>query len=76
MANSPAVNGKQAIRALENLGFHLDRVEGSHHMMIKDKHPRTVPIPVHGSKALPKGTLASIIRMAGVTSEQFFKSLR
>jgi hypothetical protein len=34
-------------------------------MMIKDKHPRTVPIPVHGSKALPKGTLASIIRMAG-----------
>jgi len=27
-------------------------------MMIKKGHPRTVPVPVHGSKALPKGTLA------------------
>jgi predicted RNA binding protein YcfA (HicA-like mRNA interferase family) len=45
MADSPTVNGKQAIRALENLGFRLDRVEGSHHMMVKDKHPRTVPVP-------------------------------
>ena len=76
MADSPTVNGKQAIRALENLGFRLDRVEGSHHMMVKDKHPRTVPVPVHGSKSLPKGTLASIIRMAGVTRQQFYKSLR
>jgi predicted RNA binding protein YcfA (HicA-like mRNA interferase family) len=45
-------------------------------MMVKDNHPRTVPIPVHGSKSLPKGTLASIIRMAGVTRQQFFRSLR
>ena len=75
MASLPSVNGKEAIRALENLGFRLDRVEGSHHMMVKDRHPRTVPIPVHGSKALPKGTLTSIIRMAGVTREQFFKGL-
>ncbi|MGA2740213.1 MAG: type II toxin-antitoxin system HicA family toxin [Bryobacteraceae bacterium] len=37
-------------------------MEGSHHMMVKESRPRTVPVPVHGSKALPKGTLASIIR--------------
>jgi predicted RNA binding protein YcfA (HicA-like mRNA interferase family) len=59
----------------ENLGFRLDRVEGSHHMMVKDKHPRTIPIPVHGSHPLPKGTLASIIRMAGLTKQHFFRSL-
>ncbi|MGC9948457.1 MAG: type II toxin-antitoxin system HicA family toxin [Bryobacteraceae bacterium] len=70
------MNGKQAVRALENLGFRLDRVEGSHHMMVKGKHPRTIPIPVHGSKPLPKGTLASIIRTAGVTRQQFLRSLR
>ena len=75
MSKFPSVNGKQAIRALENLGFRLDRIEGSHHMMVKDRHPRTVPIPVHGSKALPKGTLTSIIRIAGVTREQFFGGL-
>jgi predicted RNA binding protein YcfA (HicA-like mRNA interferase family) len=76
VANFPTVNGKQAVRSLERLGFRLDRIEGSHHMMVKDKHPRTIPIPVHGSKPLPKGTLASIIRTAGVTREQFFRSLR
>jgi predicted RNA binding protein YcfA (HicA-like mRNA interferase family) len=75
MAKIPNVDGKQAMRALERLGFRLDRVEGSHHMMIKDKHPRTIPIPVHGSKPLPKGTLGSIIRMAGVTRQQFLRSL-
>ncbi len=76
MSSFPAVNGRQAIRALENLGFRIDRVEGSHHMMVKDLHPQTVPVPVHGSKPLPKGTLASIIRMAGVTRQQFRSSLR
>ena len=44
-------------------------------MMVKDGHPQTVPVPVHGSKTLPKGTLASIIRMAGTTRAQFFRQL-
>jgi predicted RNA binding protein YcfA (HicA-like mRNA interferase family) len=57
------------------LGFRLDRIEGSHHMMIKEGHAHTVPVPVHGSKALPRGTLASIIRMAGVTRDRFFENL-
>jgi predicted RNA binding protein YcfA (HicA-like mRNA interferase family) len=76
VSSFPAVNGRQAIRALQNLGFRLDRVEGSHHMMVKEGHPRTVPVPVHGSKTLPRGTLANIIRMAGATKEQFVKNLR
>ena len=45
-------------------------------MMVKEGHPRTVPVPVHGSKTLPKGTLANIIRMAGATKEHFVKNLR
>jgi hypothetical protein len=35
----PTVNGKQAIRALENFGFRLCLIERSHHMMVKDGHP-------------------------------------
>jgi len=76
VANFPAVNGWEAVRTLRNLGFAVDRIEGSHHMMVKKGHPRTVPVPVHGSKPLPKGTLASIIRMAGITREEFFRNLR
>jgi predicted RNA binding protein YcfA (HicA-like mRNA interferase family) len=76
MASNPAVSGKEAVKALIRLGFRLDRVEGSHHMMVKVGHPHTVPIPVHGARPLPKGTLASIIRMTGVGKKRFFATLR
>ena len=76
MSAAPAVSGKDAVRALERLGFRLDRVEGSHHMLVKDGHPCTVVVPVHGSKPLPKGTLASIIRIARAGRKQFFAALR
>lgn len=54
MSSDPAVSGKDAIRALEHFGVRLDRIEGSHHMLIRDGHPYTVVVPVHGSKPLPK----------------------
>lgn len=76
MSSDPAVSGKDAVRALRKLGFRLDRVEGSHYMMIRDGHRTIVPIPVHGSRPLPRGTLASVIRMSGVGKEAFFAAMR
>ena len=75
MASDPAVSGKDAIRALKKLGFRLDRIEGSHHMMVRDNHSYTVVVPVHSAKPLPKGTLASIMRIARVGKKQFFGAL-
>jgi predicted RNA binding protein YcfA (HicA-like mRNA interferase family) len=76
MASDPAVSGKDAVRALKKLGFRLDRVEGSHHMLVKPGHPYTVVVPVHGSLVLPRGTLASIIRIARVGRKQFFAAIK
>lgn len=76
MASAPAVSGKDAIRALNKLGFRLDRIEGSHHMLVKPGHPYTVVVPVHGSQALPRGTVASIIRIARVGRKQFFAAIK
>jgi predicted RNA binding protein YcfA (HicA-like mRNA interferase family) len=76
MPSDPAVSGRDVVRALLRLGFRLDRVEGSHHMLVKDGHPCTVVVPVHGSRALPKGTLASIIRIARVGKKPFFAALK
>jgi predicted RNA binding protein YcfA (HicA-like mRNA interferase family) len=75
MSSDPAVTGKEAVRALQKFGFRRDRIEGSHHMMVKDRHPSVVVVPIHGSRPLPKGTLASIIRIAGVSKKQFFAAL-
>lgn len=73
MSSEPSLSGREVVRVLRELGFQIDRVEGSHHMMTKPDYPNTVAVPVHGSKGLPKGTLASIIRSAGVSRKRFFK---
>jgi predicted RNA binding protein YcfA (HicA-like mRNA interferase family) len=76
MSSDAAVSGKEAVRALQKLGFRLDRIEGSHHMLVKDGHPNTVVVPVHASRQLPKGTLASIIRISRVTRKEFFAAIQ
>jgi predicted RNA binding protein YcfA (HicA-like mRNA interferase family) len=60
------------VRALTRAGFVVDRIVGSHHVLV---HPtdatRTVTVPVHGSRDLKPGTLRAIIRQAGYTIEEF-----
>jgi len=55
MSSHPAVSGKEAVRALQRLGFRLDRIEGSHHMLVKDDHPHTVVVPRSWFAAIAKG---------------------
>jgi predicted RNA binding protein YcfA (HicA-like mRNA interferase family) len=76
MSSDPAVSGKDAIRALQSLGFRLDRIEASHHMLVKEGLTTVVVVPVHGSRPLPKGTLASIIRISRVGKKRFFAAIR
>jgi predicted RNA binding protein YcfA (HicA-like mRNA interferase family) len=60
-----AMTGRELIRALKRNGWVLDRVSGSHHIMIKEGR-RSVPVPVHGSRELPKGLVAAILKQAGI----------
>jgi predicted RNA binding protein YcfA (HicA-like mRNA interferase family) len=68
----PVVNGRDVIRGLSRAGFVVDRIVGSHHVLM---HPsdsrRTVSVPVHGGRDLKPGTLRAIIRQAGFTVEEF-----
>ena len=59
------MNGKELIKLLKKNGWILDRVSGSHHIMIKE-NKRAVPIPVHGSKDLPKGLVSAILKQSGI----------
>ncbi len=58
------VNGKAIIAKLKAAGWVLDRIHGSHHVMVKDF--QAVPVPVHGSRDLGVGLIASIERQSGV----------
>jgi predicted RNA binding protein YcfA (HicA-like mRNA interferase family) len=58
------MNGKQVISMLKRAGWTLRRINGSHHIMTDGI--RSVPVPVHGTRDLPAGTLASIARTSGI----------
>ena len=65
-----------AVRALERSGFTEDRQRGSH-VILEKTITRTisVPVPIHGNKALKRGTLRAIIRQAEITREDFLDNL-
>ena len=71
----PVINGKTLIKLLEQLGFVVVRVKGSHHRM---KHPdgRVTTVPVHGNTDISKGLLRKIIREdIAISIEEFSKLL-
>jgi len=52
-----AAPGKEVCQLLERHGWQLDRISGSHHIYIKPGQPASIPVPVHGNKALKIGIL-------------------
>ena len=62
------LSGPEVIAILEEFGFIVTRVKGSHHrlkLVLDDKTCFTT-VPVHGKKPLPTGTLRAILRQAAV----------
>lgn len=70
MSLLPVVSGGQVAKALEKIGYVLDRQRGSH-MILRQPNPphRRLTVPDH--KEVAKGTLRAIIRQAGLTVEEF-----
>ncbi len=58
------MTGKELIKKLKNNGWILDRIKGSHYILIKGNE--TVVVPVHSNKDIPKGTLDNILKKAGL----------
>ena len=65
----PSLPGIRVVRALERAGFKVTRVRGSHHMM---RHPdgRSVSVPVHSGRDMPKGTLRSVLSIIGMDVDE------
>jgi predicted RNA binding protein YcfA (HicA-like mRNA interferase family) len=75
MPKLPRVTGAEAKRASESIGFRVDRIKGSHHILKKAGHRYPLSIPIHGNEVLGVGLLKSLIAAAGITEEQFCELL-
>lgn len=72
MPSLPRVSGAEVVRALERLGFVVARQRGSHIVMRRGATGCVVP----NHRELKVGTLAGVLKQAGVTPEDFIGSLR
>jgi predicted RNA binding protein YcfA (HicA-like mRNA interferase family) len=72
MPRLPRVSGAELLRALERLGFVKVRQSGSHVVMKRESAGCVVPM--HGEVKV--GTLAGVLRQAGVEVEEFVQALR
>ena len=60
------MTAKEVIKLLEKNGWSEARQRGSHKVF---KHPDftdNIPVPMHSGKDIPKGTLHSIFKKAGL----------
>jgi predicted RNA binding protein YcfA (HicA-like mRNA interferase family) len=63
---------RKVTQALESVGFSQVRTKGSH-TVYRNREGRVAVIPQHG--VVKRGTLASILRQAGLTPAEFLKLL-
>ena len=68
MSKLPVVSGRELLRALEKLGFSLDRQKGSHLILYRAEPPTTLSVPDH--RQLDRGTLRALLRQAGVSPNE------
>ncbi len=59
------MKGKELVKLMKEQGWVLDRILGSHHIMVKEGK-RPVPVPIHGNKDLNKSLLHRILKQAGI----------
>ena len=71
MPRLPRVSGAEAVKALARLGFAQARQKGSHVVLRRGSVGCVVPL----HSELKIGTLASVLRQAQVTLEEFLGAL-
>jgi len=71
MPKLPRVSGAEAVRALQRLGFAVARQRGSHIVMRRGSTGCVVP----NHRELKTGTLAGVLKQAGVAVEDFINAL-
>ena len=62
------ITGKKLCKILEENGWELVRISGSHHVFAKDGEEAKIVVPVHGNREIKTGLLKAILKTAGLLS--------
>jgi predicted RNA binding protein YcfA (HicA-like mRNA interferase family) len=70
MPKFSSISGKRLLKILGKLGYVLDHVQGSHHIL-RNSGGKKVTIPIHSNTELPKGTLRGILSDLDISKKEF-----
>jgi predicted RNA binding protein YcfA (HicA-like mRNA interferase family) len=73
VAKLPVCSGAETIRAFERAGWRRDRQKGSHVSLTKAAAKVVLTVPLHSE--LAPGTLRKLIRLSGLSVEEFTDAL-
>ena len=62
-----SISGKQLCKIVEQRGWTLQRVTGSHHIYENSQSSQILSIPVHRNQDLKMGTLRALMKIARLT---------
>jgi predicted RNA binding protein YcfA (HicA-like mRNA interferase family) len=74
----PLCSSKQVVNALKRAGFRpARRSKGSHQTFVREAGGRKyTTVVVLGKRVIPRGTLENILKLAGMSAEEFWRLLR
>lgn len=65
-----AISGKDFCKLLENKGWTLKRVNGSHHIYAKSGINARISVPVHKNQSLKSGLQNHIMKIADIDESE------
>lgn len=71
MSKLPVLKPRELLRALKRAGFYVDRITGSHYILVNKGYPKKrITLPYHNRDLAPR-TIVSIIKQLELTPEEF-----
>jgi predicted RNA binding protein YcfA (HicA-like mRNA interferase family) len=72
MGRMSGIHAIRMIRALERLGWTVERSRGTSHQVLTRLGRPPIVVPVKKGRTIPEGTARGILRRAGLTEAEFF----
>lgn len=64
------MSGKEFARILEEQGWSLKSIKGSHHVYTKPGKSARISVPIHGNKPLKIGLLKHLMKIAEIDENE------
>jgi predicted RNA binding protein YcfA (HicA-like mRNA interferase family) len=66
----------RVVKAFERAGWQIERKTGSHFILSKEGYPYILSVPVHKGRPIKQGLIKSLIKVAGLTADEFLRLYR